>query len=87
MHESGLIQPLVARVLEVASEAGARRVLRVTLRLGALCPLSRAHLAAHFREATAGTVAADAALEVVNEDDPSAATAQSLLLESVEVES
>lgn len=87
MHESGLVQPLVDRVLELASEAGARRVLRVTLRLGALCSLSGAHLAAHFREAASGTMAADAALDVVNEHDPSAETAQSLVLESVEVES
>lgn len=87
MHESGLIQPLVDRVLELAREAGARRVLRVTLRLGPLCQLSGPHLAGHFREATAGTMAAGAALELVTGNDPLAATAQSLVLESVEVES
>jgi Zn finger protein HypA/HybF involved in hydrogenase expression len=87
MHESGLIQPLVDRVIELAREGGARRVLRVTLRLGALCQLSGPHLAEHFRAATAGTIAAGAALELVTCNDPLAATAQSLVLESVEVES
>jgi hydrogenase nickel incorporation protein HypA/HybF len=87
MHEAALVDALLRRVLEVADEAGARRVTRVSVRLGALCHLSAEHLAGHFPVAAAGTLAAGAELCIQAGSDPAGAGALDLALDSVEVES
>lgn len=86
MHESALVDALLRRVLSVAREAGARRVSRVSVRMGALCHVSPEHLAGHFAAATAGTAAAGAELCIERGSDPAAAGALELELDSVEVE-
>lgn len=86
MHESALVDTLLRRVLDVARQAGAHRVSRVSVRLGALCHLSAEHLAGHFQDAAAGTPAAGAELRLQACSDATAAGALDLELESVEVE-
>lgn len=74
------------KITALAAEQGARRVVGVKVKLGALCHISPDHFREHFEEASAGTVADGAKLEVVLNPDPNDAHAQDILLDSVEVE-
>jgi hydrogenase nickel incorporation protein HypA/HybF len=74
------------RIEEVAHEAGATRVTLVSVRLGALSHLTPEHFREHFADAARGTIAANAEVEAVLDDDISDAQARDVLLESVEVE-
>jgi hydrogenase nickel incorporation protein HypA/HybF len=86
MHESSLMVGLVRRLEEIAREHHAQRVVRVQLALGALAQLSPAHLREHFEAATRGTLAEGAELEVRLIDDLADPRAQSVVIESAEVE-
>ncbi|MCA9773051.1 MAG: hydrogenase maturation nickel metallochaperone HypA [Myxococcales bacterium] len=87
MHEASLMRSLMERIDRVLTEEGAARVVEVTVRLGALSHISADHFREHFARAAEGGAAANAALHVIPSDDPSAAFAQDVILESVVVES
>ncbi|MEX2480651.1 MAG: hydrogenase maturation nickel metallochaperone HypA [Gammaproteobacteria bacterium] len=86
MHEASLMRDLMARLLTVAAQRGARRVVTVTVRLGALSHMSPAHFREHFEQAARGTIAAGAALETIVETDIRAPTAADVILETFEIE-
>jgi len=86
MHEASLMRNLMKQVDEVAQNENARRVVAVSVWLGALSHMTEEHFGEHFRQAAAGTVAEDARLEVFLSDDATHPNAQDVLLESVEVE-
>jgi hydrogenase nickel incorporation protein HypA/HybF len=86
MHEAGLMKALMRRIREVAEAQGAKRVLGVSVWLGALSHMSPEHFAEHFEDASAGTLAEGARLTATASDDLNHPHAQSILLESVEVE-
>jgi hydrogenase nickel incorporation protein HypA/HybF len=86
MHETSLLSDMVKKIEVVAQLEGAKRVLEVTVRLGALTQISPGHLREHFVEAVKGTVAEGAALRVVPVDDPSDPGALDIMLDSIEVE-
>jgi len=86
MHEASLIAGLMRRVDEVAVAEGARRVVGVSVWLGALSHFSKAHFVEHFERAAAGTRAEGARLAVTVSTDAGHANAQNLVLESVELE-
>jgi hydrogenase nickel incorporation protein HypA/HybF len=86
MHEASLMANLMRRIEDAARAEGARRVTGVAVRLGALSHLSPEHFAEHFEEASRGSVAEGARLEIAVSDDIEDAQAQEILLESVEVE-
>jgi Zn finger protein HypA/HybF involved in hydrogenase expression len=86
MHEASLVTWLVHRVEAVAAEEKAARVTRVAVRVGALSPVSAAHLSEHFTRAATGTVAGNAALDVTVSADVSDPAAGGIVLEGVEVE-
>jgi len=69
----------------VARAEGAGRVVAVAVWLGALSHLSKAHFAEHFEEATRGTVAEGARLDVTLSEDLDHPDAQHVRLEGVEV--
>jgi hydrogenase nickel incorporation protein HypA/HybF len=85
MHESTLMRSLIGQVEQIARAQGARRVVGVTLSVGALTGLSPAHLREHFRLAAAGTLAADARVTVAVSDDPSDPQAQAIRLTGMEI--
>jgi hydrogenase nickel incorporation protein HypA/HybF len=62
MHELAVCQALIEQVERVARENGARRVLSVTVSVGALSGVEAKLLEHAYPLAAAGTVAADAAL-------------------------
>lgn len=64
MHELSIAHSLVEVVTEAAEKAGAKKVTRVQLRLGALSGVARDALEFGFELATRGTLLDGAALEV-----------------------
>jgi len=87
MHEASLMRGLMRKIDEVAAAESAAAVVGVEVWLGALSHMSAEHFAEHFAQASAGTLAEGAKLDVTVSDDPAHANAQDILLVSVEVRS
>ena len=85
MHERALLADLVHEIESVASRERARRVVGVRVRVGPMSHMTPAHFVEHFVEATRGTVAEWARCDV-DAIDPRDPLAQSIVLESVELE-
>ena len=86
MHETGIVRDLVAKVTEAGREAGAVRVARVDIWLGALSQFAPEHFREHFDEEVRGTIAQGTALGIetsIDIDDPNA---QSVMIRSLELE-
>ena len=86
MHEASLIRDLLRKIDDVSREHGGAPVRSLTVRLGALSHFSPEHFREHFDVASPGSPAAGARLEIVMCDDMGAPHAQSVLLESLELE-
>jgi hydrogenase nickel incorporation protein HypA/HybF len=86
MHEASLMVDLMRRIDDIAKAEGARRIVGVSIWLGALSDMSAEHFAEHFERAAAGTIAAGARLDISVSDDLGDANAQHLVLKSVAVE-
>jgi hydrogenase nickel incorporation protein HypA/HybF len=86
VHEASLMADLMNRIDEIARAENARRVVGVSVWLGALSHMSEPHFIEHFDRSAAGTLAEGAALEITVSDDAGHANAQDLVLERVEVE-
>ena len=86
MHERALMDDLMKKIVSVAHENGGVRVVRITVRLGALSHFSPEHFREHFVDASRGTLAEGAEIDAVLEDDVHAPNADGVVLESVEVE-
>ena len=85
MHEASLMKDLMRKIDAVAREQNARRVLGVSVRLGALSHMSAGHFREHFAVASEGTLAAGAELKIEVLTDTTDPHAQEILLQSVEV--
>ena len=85
MHEFGLMRDVVRIVEEKGREAGAERVVSITLRVGALAAADPEHLRAHFVEAARGTLAEGAELRFRQTSDLSDPDAQGIMLQALEV--
>jgi hydrogenase nickel incorporation protein HypA/HybF len=86
VHEQALMRDVVGRVLAVAAGAGATRIVRVHVRLGALSHFTPEHFREHFADAARGTAAERAVVEAVLAGDTAGREAAGVVLESVEVE-
>jgi hydrogenase nickel incorporation protein HypA/HybF len=80
------MQQLVRRVVEVAEEQNADAVTAIRVRLGALSHFTPEHFREHFVDAARGTAAEDAAVDAVLSADTTAAHADGVVLENVELE-
>jgi hydrogenase nickel incorporation protein HypA/HybF len=77
----------VLRAVEAtARQEGARRVTRISVRLGVLSHFTEEHFREHFEDAAKGTLAEGAEVDVALRTDPTERDAQGVVLESVEVE-
>ena len=86
MHELSLMADLMRKIASIAQKENAKKIVRIKVKLGALCHISPEHFRGHFILASHKTVADGAALviEVLSDtDDPAA---QEILLESVDIE-
>ncbi|HPO99628.1 MAG TPA: hydrogenase maturation nickel metallochaperone HypA [bacterium] len=86
MHESSLMRDLLAKIEAALVEQGACRVVRVSIRLGALCGISPGHFRGHFSLAAQGTPAEHAFLEIKQSENLADPHARDVLLERLEVE-
>jgi hydrogenase nickel incorporation protein HypA/HybF len=82
MHESSLLTNLMKQIEAISRENGGKRVAVVRLKLGPLMPIDPEHLREHFRDASRGTVAEQARLEIESSEDWHELTLESLDLES-----
>ena len=86
MHEASLMKNLMRQLDELAKAEDAKRITGVSVWLGALSHMSAAHFTEHFEEASAGTIAEGAEIDVTVSDDPKDANAQEILLRSITVD-
>lgn len=86
MHEFSLIANLIKKIESLAKEHPGRKIVAVNVILGALSHISASHFREHFIEASRGTVAEGARLNVKSKSDISDPHAQEIILESVELE-
>lgn len=86
MHESGMIEDLIAKVEDLARQNSARRVLAVEVSIGSLAAIEAGHLGEHFLLASQGTLAEGAELRFREAGDPAARDPFGVFLESVELE-
>jgi len=87
MHEASLINDFMRRLGEVAANNQSDRISSISVRLGALCHISKAHFVEHFNHAAKGSAAEHAFLHITVSDDPHHPDAQHVILESIELES
>ena len=85
MHERALLADLVREIEAVAAAEGAARVRSVNVRIGPMSHMTPDHFVEHFVDATRGTVAEGARCDV-SAIDPRDPLAQSIVLDSVELE-
>jgi hydrogenase nickel incorporation protein HypA/HybF len=86
MHEQSLMVDLMRKIESVTQENGAKKVASLKVRLGALSHISPDHFREHFVQASKGTLAESARLDVVVQGDLDDPNAQEILLESLELE-
>ncbi|ETW94067.1 MAG: hypothetical protein ETSY1_36480 [Candidatus Entotheonella factor] len=86
MHEASLMADLIRKITMLADAQHARHVTGVRITLGALSHISPAHLHEHFIQATQGTVAERARLDIDARTDITEPMAQEIRLDSIEVE-
>ncbi|MFN3284293.1 MAG: hydrogenase maturation nickel metallochaperone HypA, partial [Pseudothermotoga sp.] len=85
MHESSLINNLIRKITSVALEQRARKVVGLTVKLGALSHISPDHFREHFIHASRGTVAEGARLHIEVLSDVTDPQSQEVQLEGIEV--
>jgi len=86
VHEASLMKNLMGKVENLAREHGADRITRIRVRLGALSHFSPDHFREHFEQASHGTVAEGASLEIELLTDISDPRAQDVIFESADIE-
>jgi hydrogenase nickel incorporation protein HypA/HybF len=86
MHEASLMKTLMRRLDEIAAAEKAKRITGVSVWLGGMSHMSPAHFTEHFEDASAGTIADGAKLDIIVSDDTNDANAQEILVRSVTVE-
>jgi hydrogenase nickel incorporation protein HypA/HybF len=86
VHEASVMRGLMAKLESITREQHATRVKKVRVWLGALSHFSAEHFREHFRDASYGTCAENAAVEIEVSTDIVDPRAQELILESIDLE-
>jgi hydrogenase nickel incorporation protein HypA/HybF len=86
VHEKALMDDVMRKIEAEARAEGGGRVIRIRVRLGALSHFTEAHFRQHFEHASRGTLAEGADVQAELGSDPTAPTAQTVVLESIELE-
>ena len=85
MHEASLIKDLIHKITTIAHEQHARKVLSVTVKLGALSHISPEHFREHFIHASHGTISEGARLNIEFMTDVTDPQSQDVLIQNIEV--
>ena len=86
MHEAHVLNDLMRRLEQLSKENGGAKIRSIRVRLGALSHFTVAHFREHFEEASPGTAAHGARLDVTLMTDIHDADAQRICLESAEID-
>ena len=86
MHEASLMKNLMGKVEQLARQNGAGRVTRIGVKLGALSHFSPDHFREHFEQASRGTVAEGAVLDIELLTDITDPRAQDVVFDSADIE-
>jgi hydrogenase nickel incorporation protein HypA/HybF len=86
VHEKALMDDLVREIESEARLAGATRITRIRVRLGALSHFTPEHFREHFELAARNTIAGGAEVEAELQLDPTHDEAQGVVLESIDAE-
>jgi hydrogenase nickel incorporation protein HypA/HybF len=86
MHEQALMRDVIGRIVEVAESERASGVTKVSIRLGALSHFTPDHFREHYISAARGTLAEGATVVATLDDDITAAEAQGVVVETIELE-
>ena len=87
MHERKLFEDFMRKIESVATEQGATRVTAVRARVGELSHLTPEHFREHFVDASRGSVAEGAKVDVEIIPGATHPLARELVLGSIEIES
>jgi len=85
MHEFSLIKDLIQKIISIAHEQRASKVVAVTVKLGALSHISPDHFREHFVHASLGTISEGARLNIEFMTDVTDPQSQDVLIENIEV--
>ena len=85
MHERKVMDDLMTRLFTVAREQRASRVTAVRVRLGVLSHMTPQHFREHFEDASRGSLAEGAQVDVQVIPDPTDPMAREIILESIEI--
>ena len=86
MHEASLMAALMRRINEATKNERAKKVVGVSVWIGALSHMSAEHFGEHFERAATGSLAEGARLDVTVSGDVAHANAQDILLQKIELE-
>ena len=86
MHEKSIMDHLMHKILHLAKEERAAKVVKVSVKLGALSHMSKEHFKEHFDIAARGTIAQNAFIEAEESKDIHDPNAMSVVLKSIDVE-
>jgi len=86
MHEMSLFKDILNKIESLSCENDGKKIVKMTVLLGALSHLSAPHFREHFDSFSKGTAAEGADLEVIEDTDDEAPYAQSVILKQVEIE-
>lgn len=85
MHEKSVMDALIHQIEKVAFEQKAKKVVKVTVQLGALCHMSKEHFLEHFEWASRKTIAQDAEVLVEELSDMHDSNASYVILKRMDV--
>lgn len=86
MHEFSMINSLLNKVKQIATDNDAQSVSSVNVRIGALAHISADHFREHFIAGSRGTIMESAELVIEESADTDDPEAQSILLISIGVD-
>lgn len=85
MHEKKMMEQLINKILEIAKKEKASLVTRISVKLGALCHMDKAHFKEHFDEVAKGTIAENAVIDAELCSDIKDPSAQWVSIKSIDV--
>ena len=85
MHERSLMNDLMKKILFLAAEKRAKKVTRVSVRMGALSHMSPSHFKEHFTIASQGTLAEGAEIDAEEGEEIDDPNALGIVLKSIDV--
>ncbi len=85
MHEFSLINDLIRKITTIAHEQCARKVIGVTVKLGALSHISPDHFREHFIHASHGTITEGAQINIEILSDTNEQLSQKVVIDNIEI--